>query len=115
MAQMTLMSGPEQRRRWTGEQKFALVEAAFSPGSSVATVAREADICAGQLYRWRKELGWAKAGPSFVPTVMMADQGSTAGSAADAATITGDLGGARIRIAPDAAPALVTATLRALR
>jgi transposase len=43
MAQMTLITGPERRRRWTDEQKSALVAAAFSPGASVATVAREAD------------------------------------------------------------------------
>ena len=115
MAHMTLMSGPERRRRWTDEQKFALVEAAFSPGSSVAAVSREADVCTGQLYRWRKALGWTKTAPSFVPAVMMADQRSTPGSAADAATITVELGGARVKIASDASPALVAATLRALR
>ncbi len=115
MAHMTLMSGPERRRRWTDEQKCALVEAAFSPGSSVAAVSREADVCTGQLYRWRKELGWTKAAPSFVPAVMVADQGATPGLAADAAAITVELGGARVRIARDASPALVTATLQALR
>jgi len=112
MAQMTLMSGPERRRRWTDDQKLALVEAAFSPGASVATVAREADVCTGQLYRWRKELGWAKTAPSFVPAVMIADPVALERSAT---AITVELGGALVRIAPDASPDLVAAALRALR
>jgi transposase len=115
MAHMTLMIGPERRRRWTQEQKLALVEAAFSAGSSVAAVGREAEVCTGQLYRWRRELGWGEAAPTFVPAVMMADQGAAPGLAAGAAAITVEVGGARVRIAPDASPALVAATLRALR
>jgi transposase len=112
MAQMTLITGPERRRRWTDEQKSALVEAAFSPGASVATVARGADVCTGQLYRWRKELGWSKAAPSFVPAVMINEPGAEARSAT---AITVELGGALVRIAPDASPDLVAAALRALR
>jgi transposase len=112
MAQMTLMSGPERRRRWTDDQKSALVEAAFSRGASVATVARAADVCTGQLYRWRKELGWAQTAPSFVPAVMIADPGAAERSAT---AITVELGGALVRIAPDASPDLVAAALRALR
>jgi transposase len=113
MVQMTLMSGPERRRRWTDEQKFALVEAAFSPGSSVAAVGREADVCTGQLYRWRKELGWTKTAPPFVPAVMIADQAAAPGSCVAAVTV--ELGGALVKIAPEASPALVAAILRALR
>jgi transposase-like protein len=32
------------------------VAAAFTPGAIVADVARRADVCAGQIYRWRQDL-----------------------------------------------------------
>ncbi len=75
-------------------------------------MAREADVCTGQLYRWRKELGWAQTAPSFVPAVMIADPGAAERSAT---AITVEVGGAVVRIAPDASPDLVAAALRALR
>ena len=62
MARFQLISGPERRRRWSEEQKRALVAAAFAPGAIVAEVARRADVCAGQIYRWRRELRGAGAG-----------------------------------------------------
>jgi hypothetical protein len=50
MARFQLISGPERLRRWSEEQKRALVAA----GAIVAEVARRADVCAGQIYRWRQ-------------------------------------------------------------
>src|SRR5262245_33533079 len=61
MARYQLISGPERRRRWSEEQKLALVAAAFAPGAIVSEVARRADVCSGQLYRWRQELGGGAA------------------------------------------------------
>ncbi len=75
-------------------------------------MARGADVCTGQLYRWRKELGWSETAPSFVPAVMIADPGALERSAT---AITVEVGGAVVRIAPDASPELVAAALRALR
>jgi len=57
MARFELISSPERRRRWSEDQKRALVAAAFAPGAVVAEVARRADVYPGQLYRWRQELG----------------------------------------------------------
>jgi transposase len=53
---MQIITGPERRRSWSEEQKRAIVAAAFAPGAIVANVARRADVCAGQIYRWRQEL-----------------------------------------------------------
>ena len=55
MAKFQLLSGPERRRRWSEEQKRALVVAAFAPGAIVSEVARRADVCPGQIYHWRQE------------------------------------------------------------
>jgi transposase len=51
MAMYQLLSGPERRRRWSEEQKRALVAAAFAPGAVVAEVAPRDDVCPGQIYR----------------------------------------------------------------
>jgi len=40
MARFEVISGPERRRRWSEDQKRALVAAAFAPGAVVAEVAR---------------------------------------------------------------------------
>jgi transposase len=62
MSRVEVMSGPERRRRWSEEQKRAIVAEAFAPGASVSVVARRADVVPGQIYRWRHELGSAAAG-----------------------------------------------------
>jgi transposase len=62
MSRVELISGPERRRRWSEEEKRAIVAEAFAPGASVSAVARRADIGTGQIYRWRRELCGAVAG-----------------------------------------------------
>jgi transposase-like protein len=56
MARVEVLTGPERRRRWSEEQKRAIVTASFAPGAVVSKVARRADVSAGQIYRWRQEL-----------------------------------------------------------
>jgi transposase len=70
MARPELFSGPERRRRWSEEQKRAVVAAAFAPGAIVAEVARRADVRPGQIYRWRQE-HTGRAG--FAAVVVTAD------------------------------------------
>jgi transposase len=62
MSRAEVISGPERRRRWSEEQKRAIVAEAFAPGASVSAVARRTDIGTGQIYRWRRELGDAVVG-----------------------------------------------------
>ena len=57
MSRVELLSGPERRRRWSEDQKRAIVAEAFAPGASVSAVARRWDVVAGQIYRWRRDLG----------------------------------------------------------
>jgi transposase len=52
MARVEVITGPERRRRWGAEQKPAIVAASLAPGAVVTEIARRADICAGQIYRW---------------------------------------------------------------
>ncbi|MCQ8894995.1 transposase [Limnobacter humi] len=46
--------GVQRRRRWTPEEKLALVQQTYVEGKSVSLVAREAGIAASQLFQWRK-------------------------------------------------------------
>jgi len=62
MSRVEVMSGPERRRRWSEEQKRAIVAEAFAPGASVSEVARRRDVVSGQIYRWRRELGGSAVG-----------------------------------------------------
>lgn len=56
MGQVHVLTGIVRRRRWSDEQKRALVAEAFAPGAVLAEVARRADVNTGQLYRWRQDL-----------------------------------------------------------
>ena len=109
MSQVTIISGVERRRVWTDEQKRALVAAACEPGANVAEIARQADLRPSQLYRWRRDL--AKAAPGFAAVMVSTDCEQVASGAA----IVVELGGAVLRIAGDAPPALVAAVVRSLR
>ena len=84
--EVEVITGPERRRRWSDEQKRAIVAESFAPGAVVAEVARRADVSSGQIYRWRQEVGTA-AGFS---QVLIAPTASFDPSAADGATPCGE-------------------------
>jgi transposase-like protein len=44
------------RRRWTTDEKRAMVEATYDPGSSVAEVAECFEVSPAQLYSWRRQV-----------------------------------------------------------
>jgi transposase len=52
---VTVLSGPERRRRWTAAEKLRLVEETLAPGASVAEVARRQDVHPNLLHVWRKQ------------------------------------------------------------
>jgi transposase len=108
---MVVLSGPERRRRWSGDQKRAILAAADEPGAIVSEVARRADICTSLIYRWRREAA------GFVPAMLVDDPPVEAlGVAGGSTAIVVELaGGARVSIGASASAALVTAALRALR
>ncbi len=117
MGQVSVITGVQRRRVWSDEQRLELVSAAFSPGARVAEVARRADVCTSQLYRWRRDLAPPTPPMAFLPGVVTQDVApSPPVAAAGRAVITIMLpGGSTVSIDPDASPALIKATLRALR
>lgn len=122
MGQISVITGPERRRRWSDEQKIALVRAAFAPGANVAEAARAADICTSLLYRWRQELS-GKTSTAFSRAVLIDDQpvrpaavaGAGVAAGVDASIVVEFRAGERALISAGASADLVTATLRALR
>lgn len=69
--------GQERRRRWSPEQKLAMVRQSLEPGQSVS-VARRNGINANQLFLWRKlyqdgSLAAVGAGEAVVPASELSD------------------------------------------
>jgi transposase len=117
MAGVQVISGVERRRRWSADQKRAIVAAAFSPGAVVSEVARRADVNSGQIYRWRDELrgvsGGLSGGSGFAQVAVSA--GVPAVSLGSDPTIEVMVGsGAQVRMPVSVSPDLASAIVRAL-
>jgi transposase len=67
----------QERRRWSAQEKAALVKETYEPGMSVSLFARKHGISASQLFNWRKleregALVAVHAGESVVPASELA-------------------------------------------
>ena len=113
MSHVTLMTGPERRRRWGLEDRRRILMAAFRPGAVVADVSREYDVATSLIYKWRREVVAARAEAQFVPAVI-ADALEPA-TRSEPAMVIELAGGARVTIGATASVSLVSAALRALR
>lgn len=54
MSPIEVITSVQRRRRWTPEEKRALLEEAEHPGSSVSAVARKYGVNPNQMFHWRK-------------------------------------------------------------
>lgn len=54
MEPVEVIMSVQRRRRWSLEEKRALVEEAEQPGSSVSSVARKHGVAPNQLFTWRR-------------------------------------------------------------
>ena len=115
MVQVSVLTGPERRRRWSESQKLELVTRAFGPGGSPTETARRSDICTSLLYRWRR-LFQATLEPAGFAPAMLIQGPECAPERHDRPAILVELaGGLRVSVAADAPAVLVAATLKALR
>ena len=110
MARVEVITGPERRRRWSAEQKRAIVAESLAPGAVVTEIARRAEIGTGQIYRWRRELG---VGKGFAP-VLIAPAGDDTGCPAAPAIEIEFAGKARMRIPASIPGGLAAAVVKAL-
>ena len=117
MARVEVITGPERRRRWSDEQKRAIVAESLAPGAVVSEVARRADVGPGQIYRWRKEFravadGFAQVllAPPDAAAVIAAG-GTACGEPAIEVEFTGKV---RVRIPGSVRADLAAAVVKAL-
>ena len=118
MTQITFLTGPELRRRWSDEERRRILAAGFARGAVVSTVSRQFEVSTSLIYKWRQQAlagdPGAGAAVGFAPAVMLAAPATVA--LPDTPAIIVELpNGARLRIGSHASAALVTASLRALR
>ena len=111
MARLEVLAGPERRRRWSGEQKQAIVAVAFEPGAVVRDVARHADVTPSLIYRWRRDL---RAAANGFARVLVASAGDGVALPAVPAIEIEFAGTARVRIPASVSPALAGAVVAAL-
>ena len=54
MSPVEVITSVQRRRRWTAEQKRAMVEEAEQPGMSISHIARKYEVHPNQLFHWRR-------------------------------------------------------------
>ncbi|HEX7562261.1 MAG TPA: transposase [Bradyrhizobium sp.] len=114
MPQITLLTGPERRRRWSDDERRRILAAAFTPGAIVTNVARQLEVSTSLIYKWRQQALAGEPTSGFAPAIMLPEPAAT--GPPDTTAIVVELSsGVRLRIGSRASAALVTATLRALR
>lgn len=121
MSTVTVLSGPERRRRWTSAEKARIVEASLAPGASVAEVARRHDVHPNLLHLWRRQarnLALVRTDDAAADEVQFAavtvtpeERGSVVPSSVIEIEFTD---GTRLRITGSAEPATVSALMKAL-
>jgi transposase len=111
MASVEVLVGPERRRRWSTEQKQAIVAAAFAPGAVVRNVARRADVTSSLIYRWRRDLRAAANGFARVLVAPASDGIAAPPMPAIELELAGNT---RVRIPASVSPALAAAVVEAL-
>jgi transposase len=111
-----VLTGTPRRRRWTDEEKAAIVAESQAPGAQASEIALRYGLHRNQLYGWRREFGlsvahtMAEGGTQeldFVPVV--ADGGS------GAAAIEIEIGGAIVRVRAEVELGLLGKVLRLLK
>jgi transposase len=119
MAQITLLTGPERRRRWSDEERERILAAAFAPGAIVANISRQFEVSTSLIYKWREQaLAAGQFGSAFAPAILAGEPMPVKAPEPEpepAAILIELANGSRVKINPHASPEMVTAALRALR
>jgi transposase len=113
MSHMTLLTGPERRRRWNADIREQILAEAFLPGATVADVARRFQVSTSLIYKWRRASLMPPMG--FAPAVLVEEVGRPAAEGSGFAIVVELRGGARVSLSANAPAALVAATLKGLR
>jgi transposase len=129
-----VITGVERRRKWSAQEKMAIVAESLAEGAVVSEVARRHGLSPQQVFGWRARLRDAVKGsapssdatPAFVPAIVEDESPSRAAPAlpatvavvaagVDPAPIEIALGGVIVRVRGEADPRALTTVLKALR
>jgi len=129
-----VITGVERRRKWSAQEKAAIVAESLAEGAVVSEVARRHGLNPQQLFGWRARLRNAVQGsapssdatPAFVPAIVEDEPPSPAAPALPAVVTIGAavldpapieiaLGGVIVRVRGEADPRALTTVLKALR
>ena len=67
MSKVSVLSGPERRRRWTALEKLRIVEESQAPSASVVDAARRHDVHPNLLTVWRRQARAGSLGTARAP------------------------------------------------
>src|SRR5258706_12043703 len=115
MAAVTVLSGPERRRRWASSAKASIVEESLRPGAAVTAVARRHDVHPNLLHHWRRQAKRAPEGDQGLRFLPVAVTASARPGSKAAGSIELELGGdVRVRVDAAVDEAALGRVLRAL-
>ncbi len=114
MGQVHFITGVERRRRWSDDQKRAIVAAAFAPGAVVSEVARRADVSSCLIYRWRNDFRSSASGFARVVLSPSLPSLPAVGTTSEAVIEIMVGGTAQVRLPPTVSPELASAIVKAL-
>ena len=112
-----VLCGTPRRRRWSAEEKAAIVAESVAPGAVARSVALRHGVHANQLYAWRRELASAGittregSGPPFAVAVASEPVAVSGGSG----IVEIALGDAIVRVSPGVEMRFLRSVLRAVR
>jgi transposase len=129
-----VITGVERRRKWSAQEKAAIVAESLAEGAVVSEVARRHGLNPQQVFGWRARLRNAANGsapssdatPMFVPAIVEDEPASPAAPTLPAVVAMGAadvapapieiaLGGVVVRVRGEVDPRALTTVLKALR
>jgi transposase len=125
VSKVSVLSGPERRRRWTTVEKLRIVEESQAPSASVIEVARRHDVHPNLLTVWRRQARTGAIGPvaglrqedevQFAAVSVAREPPTWAARAGTGGTIEiAFSSGVQLRITGAVDPAMLTAAVAAL-
>jgi len=125
VSKVSVLSGPERRRRWTTVEKLQIVEESWVPSASVIEVARRHDVHPNLLTVWRRQARTGAFEPApalrqedavqFAAVSVAPEQSAWTSRAGTGGTIEiAFASGVQLRITGAVDPATLTAAVAAL-
>jgi transposase len=114
MATVTVLSGPERRRRWASSEKASIVEESLRPGAVVTAVARRHDVHPNLLHHWRRQARRGLEGGRGLRLLPVVVAPSARSGSQASGSIEIELADARVRVDASVDEAALGRVLRAL-